>query len=188
MEELEVKRYYEWNSGNRAGIVEVYVAETDTEIYFQSGRFVAKEQLDTLLRQVDESRYNQKGGDNQFLPPPPIPSAPQSLDDWEKMLGNPEQTSIAPPQPRLEKEKSPIKIILEKQKKLKEETLNVSLTLRLPSPKVYEFLSMMFDEEEVIAEITEFSYSQITSDSINDAIKETIKNYIISNSDAKESE
>jgi hypothetical protein len=189
MEDFEVKKYYEWQSGNRAGIVEVYVAETDNQVYFQSGRFVDKEQLDILLRQVDEGRYKQKGGDNQFLPPPPPPpNTPQTLEDWEKLLGNPEPTSIAPPKPKQEKEKSPIKIILEKQKKLKEETINVSLTLRLPSPKVYEFLSMMFDEDEVIGEITEFAYSQISSDLLNDAIKETIKNYIVSNSDIKEAE
>lgn len=188
MEDLEVKRYYEWQTGNRAGIVEVYVAETDTQIYFQSGRFVDKEQLDILLRQVDEDRYRQKGGDNQFLPPPPAPPQPQSIEEWERLLGNPEPSSIAPPAPKIEKEKSPIRIILEKQKKMNEESINVEIKLKLPSTKVFEFLSMMFDEDEVITEITEFAYSQITSESINDAIKETIKNYIISNTEGQEAE
>jgi hypothetical protein len=187
MESFEVKRYYEWLTTSRIGKVEEYVAEDDNTVYFQSGRFIQKDQLDLQLKQVEEEIYIAKGGDNQFLPPPP-PQQPQSLDEWERMLGNPEMNSIAPPTPKTEKEKSPIRIILEKQKKMSEESINVEIKLRLPSNKVFEFLSMMFDEDEVVSEITEFAYSQITSDSINDAIKETIKNYIISNTETKEAE
>jgi hypothetical protein len=187
MEVFEVKKYYEWISSNRLGKVEEYIAEDETTVYFQSGRFIPKEQLGIQMRQVDEAVYQAKGGENQFYSPL-SPPEPASLDEWEKMLGNPEPNSIAPPSPKEIKEKSPILIILEKQKKMSEESINVEVKLRLPSTKVFEFLSMMFDEDEVIEEIIEFAYSQITSDSINEAIKETIKNYIISNSKDSEAE
>lgn len=187
MEAFEVKKYYEWMTTNRIGKVEEYVAEDDTTVYFQSGRFIPKEQLDIQMKLVDESVYLAKGGDEQFLPPPP-PLSPSSIEEWEKMLGNPEPNSIAPPTPKQEKEKSPIRIILEKQKKMSEESINVEVKLRLPSTKVFEFLSMMFDDDEVLEEITEFAYSQITSESINEAIKETIKNYILSNTKESEAE
>lgn len=188
MEAFEVKKYYEWMTTNRMGKVEEYVAEDDSTVYFQSGRFIAKEQLEVQMKQVDESVYLAKGGENQFFSAPPPPPAPSSIEEWEKMLGNPEPNSIAPPTPKEEKEKSPIRIILEKQKKMSEESINVEVKLRLPSTKVFEFLSMMFDEDEVLEEITEFAYSQITSESINEAVKETIKNYILSNTKEPEAE
>ena len=43
MEALEVKKYYQWRSGQRSGRVEVYMAEDDNNIWFESSRFVAKD-------------------------------------------------------------------------------------------------------------------------------------------------
>jgi predicted small metal-binding protein len=178
MEALEVKKYYQWRSGQRSGRVEVYMAEDDNNIWFESSRFVAKDLFETQLMEVDESTYLSKVG-TQDLPPPP-PMVPQSIEEWESMLGNPIQNSIEPPTPVYQKEKSPIQIILEKQKKLSKETLDVSLDLEFPSSKVFEFMTMMFDEDEVVDEMAEFVYAQLSNDEIHDSIKNSIKNRIMS--------
>ena len=183
MESLEIKKYYRWTSGQRAGRVEVYMAESEDSVYFESSRFVAKDQLQSLLMEIDESEYNSKKIE-QDLPPPP-PPVPQSIEEWEAVLGGQEiqfpESTITPVQNIPVKEKSPIKIILEKQKKLSKLNLNFILEdLDFPSNKVIEFLSMMFDEDEVVEEVTEFVYSQMTQEDIHIFIKNSIKNHILS--------
>jgi hypothetical protein len=176
MEALENKKYYEWISGSRRGKVEVYLAEDDNQVYFESGRFISKSQLDTLLRNVDESLYLARGGESQFTSQTPQNNS--AFDEWEKLLGNPEPTSIAPPTPIHQKEKSAIQIILEKQKKFSKVNLTVSIPLNFPSEKAIEFMTVMFDEEEVLDEVSEFIYSQMSSSEINELIKTAIKNKI----------
>ena len=178
MEPLEVKKYYQWRSGQRSGRVEAYMAEDDNNTYFESGRFIAKDLFEVQLMEVDESVYLSKIN-VQDTPLPPL-TQPQSIEEWESMIGNPTQNSIEPPIPLQQKEKSPIQIILEKQKKLSKETLNVSLDLEFPSSKVFEFMTMMFDEDEVTDEMAEFVYSQLSNDDIHDSIKNSIKNRIMS--------
>ena len=38
MEELEIKKKYQWTSGPRSNQLEVYLAEDETHIWFESGR------------------------------------------------------------------------------------------------------------------------------------------------------
>ena len=54
MESLENKKYYEWTSTSRIGKVEAYLAEDETNIYFESGRIVPKDQFGYQLNQIDE--------------------------------------------------------------------------------------------------------------------------------------
>ena len=178
MEPLEVKKYYQWRSGQRSGRVEVYMAEDDNNTYFESGKFIAKDLFDNQLIEIDESTYLSKVG-IQDIPTPP-PTSPQTIEEWESMLGNPVSNSIETPVQIQQKEKSPIQIILEKQKKLSKENLNVKLEFEFPSSKVFEFMTMMFDEDEVIDEMSEFVYSQLSNNDIHDSIKNSIKNRIMS--------
>jgi hypothetical protein len=186
MEALEVKKYYQWTQGQRSGRVEVYVAEDDNNVYFESGRFVAKELFDVHLKEIDEGTYSSKVT-AQDMPAPP-PTVPQSIEEWEALNipQSPSQNSIEPPTPIQQKEKSPIQIILEKQKKLSKEQLNVTLDLEFPSAKVFEFMTMMFDEDEVIEEITNFVYSQLSSDDIHESIKNSIKTKILALTEGKD--
>jgi predicted small metal-binding protein len=188
MESLEIKKYYEWSTTSRIGRVEEYVAEDDTNVYFQSGRFIPKDQLDIQLKLVDESTYLSRGGESQFAPQPP-PPAPQTIVEWERMLGNPTPNSIEPPNPsngisnqqstpQLVEEKSPIRIILEKQKKKTVKDISIPFEFNFPSEKAIEFMMMMFDEEEVIEEIIEFALSQMSTEEIKEIIKENIKESI----------
>ena len=182
MESLEVKKYYQWASGQRTGRVEVYLAESDTDVYFESGRFVSKELLNSQLMEIDESTYNAKAT-QQDLPPPP-PPVPQTIEEWEAALGTEPiftETTSQRIQTEPQKEKSPIRIILEKQKKMSKLNLNFILeNLDFPNPKVLEFLTMMFDEDEIVEEMTEFVFSQMTQEEIHECIKNSIKSHILS--------
>ncbi len=40
MELGEIKKYYEWETTSRRGQVEIYMAETEDTVYFESGRFI----------------------------------------------------------------------------------------------------------------------------------------------------
>jgi len=57
MEELEVKKKYQWTTGPRSNQLEVYLAEDDTHIWFESGRSIPKEMMDVQLRQIEDSMY-----------------------------------------------------------------------------------------------------------------------------------
>jgi hypothetical protein len=176
MESFEVKRYYEWMTTSRQGKVEVYMAEDANNVYFESGRMVPKEQLEIQLKEADESLYLAKGGDSQFTPPPPPQE--KTFQEWESLLGNPQQNSIAPPQPREEKEKSAVKIILEKQKKFTETHISLNIPIKIPNDKAIEFMTLMFDEDEVIDEVCNFVQEQITPEEINSIIKDAIETKI----------
>ena len=58
MDELEVKRKYQWISGPRTNGLEVYLAEDNENIWFESGRSVPKDRFEILLRQIDDATYN----------------------------------------------------------------------------------------------------------------------------------
>jgi hypothetical protein len=162
MEELEVKKKYQWTSGPRSNQLEVYLAEDDTHIWFESGRNILKEMMDTQLRQIEDSMYNSLIG------------AQSERERIQDLLGNdaplnmsnitPEQLGLSQPapvilQPEPHIEENPISLILAKQKKLEVVDIKMNMPVEIPSAKVFEFLTMMFDEDEVVdilsAKITE---------------------------------
>lgn len=180
METFEVKKCYRWNVGPETGVVEAYLAEDEERIWFESGNSIQKSEIEQKLSSVDESEYtnyinNQTAKVNQ-------------QSQWEKMLGDPTPNSIAPPiplngeyheiAPQLVEEKSPIRIILEKQKKKSIKDISIPFEFNFPSEKAIEFMMMMFDEEEVVEEIVEFALSQMSTEEIKEIIKENIKESI----------
>lgn len=173
MESLEVEKYYEWSTTQRKGRVEIYQAEDDNTVYFKSGRFILKDIFESSLMEINETTYLQK--ESLYREPTTEVSQPQSIEEWESVLGNPQPTSIAPPSPKIEIEKSPISIILQKQKKFIQQSISIDYNLEMPIPKAIEFLSMMFDEDEVIEEISNFMISQISQDQSKDLLKKSIK-------------
>jgi SpoVK/Ycf46/Vps4 family AAA+-type ATPase len=87
------------------------------------------------------------------------------------MMGesSPEIVPLAPAP--LPKEKSPIRIILERQKKVERREIKISLEIDIPPVKVIDLLTTMFDEDEVYQEIVESSLNFSDSD-----LKEVVKN------------
>jgi hypothetical protein len=186
METGEIKKYYEWNTTSRAGRVEVYLAEDDNTIYFESGQMVPKDRIDMDLRQIDEVIYAQK---SQFQPKEEAPNILDQTTDWNAILGNDpallqqlnerpveQPTIVAPVQ--IVAEQNPIKIILDKQKKTQKLTLLIDFELEVPTSKVLELLDVMFDREEVIDEIIKSATEKINTPAVTDKLTESIKEKI----------
>jgi hypothetical protein len=184
MESLENKKYYEWTSTSRIGKVEAYLAEDDTNIYFESGRIVLKDQFGYQLNQIDEEIYHRKKESESI--PIRIQSDPKI--DWDSLLGNePEPLPIqnSPIQTPIV-EQNPIKIILDKQKKKETISIPIAFDFEIPSKKVLDLLDVMFDRDEVIEEIIKSSIGNIQTEFVIEKISETIKNRIRSFFDDEE--
>jgi len=173
MESGEVKKYYTWNSGPDKGSVESYLCEDDSRVWFASGSSVQKELLLVNLYESNEFEYQNSQRTKQIQP-----QFQPEITDWESKLGNPTPNSQIQEKVEIVIERSPIRIILEKQKKFQTESIDIAVKFEFPLEKAIEFMTMMFDEDEVIEEVTDFIYAQMSSGEINEAIKNTIKNKI----------
>lgn len=168
-------QYYKWIAGFHKGKVEEYLAETETDIYFKSGRLVPKSQVEILVLQATEEEFNAANA---------IQKTNESLyaQEWAAILGNdPILQASNLPQPQIQTpivEKSPITIILEKQKKLNRVQIVLDVDVELPDHKVVDLLKVMFDEDEVAQEIYTWSANKIDTNQITDKIKEQILNKI----------
>lgn len=184
MEELENKKRYEWVATNRSGKTETYVAEDETTVYFESGRFVPKDKLDVLLRNIEEEIYLVKFSQEQEQQSLSTPTIDQ-FAEWEKMLGNPTENSITqtqqiPIEPQAIEEQNPIKIILDKQRKKETLTILLDVNIDVPNKKVIELLDVMFDRDEVIDEIVKSSIQKLDQTAIKEKVHESIKEKILS--------
>jgi hypothetical protein len=179
METFETKKRYEWVSGTRAGKVETYIAEDETNVYFESGRFVLKDQFDYQLRQIDELIFHQKFNAQQAPPPPPTP---MDMSEWEKMLGNPIEPVAEKPVQQIQtiEEQNPIKIILDKQRKKETLTILLDINIDVPNKKVIELLDVMFEREEVIEEIIKSSIKKLDIETIEQNVKESVRQKVLS--------
>jgi len=181
METLENKKRYEWVSTNRVGKVETYIADDNNSVYFESGRFVPKEQLDVLLRSIDEEVFQAKYAQEEITQK----QQNDQWSEWEKMLGNPTE-SIEPATPtapiveqRIE-EQNPIKIILDKQRKKETLTILLDVSIDVPNKKVLELLDVMFEREEVIEEIIKSSIQKLDTKAIEEKLQDSIKEKVFS--------
>ena len=163
MEPGEVKKYYRWNKGPYQNIVECYICEDSQYVWFESGNNILKELLDIDMHSSNEEEYNK----SQVNAPQLQFNQAAQLD-----LGN------SPVQQPKIVEKRAIQIILEKQKKFQNIEIPVNLKFNLPNEKSIEFMSTMFDEDDILSDITEFAYSQLSIQDITDIIKFTIKETI----------
>lgn len=172
----EVKKYYEWKDGFRQGTVECYLCEAEEKIYFESGRFVDKNRLDDDLFTISEEIYTQKTQREEALI--------NQQQEWASLLGNEDQallnqvtqssTPQPAPQPAPVVEKSPIRIILEKQKKKEVKQVNITLNIEVPTEKVIDLLTVMFDEDEVYEEIISEAVSNFDIEDLRNLIQESI--------------
>ena len=183
LEPGEVKKYYEWKSGFRAGLVECYLCEAEENVFFESGRSVNKDNLENELYSISEEEYFSKSKTEDAV------TAIQQ--EWTTLLGNDAEpansiTSInneINPIPVTKEEKSPIQIILEKQKKREIKTVELRLDIEIPNEKVIDLLCVMFDEDEVYEEIISQAISNFSVEDLKNLIQNSIIKSIKDNSD-----
>lgn len=166
-ESLEVKQYYIWESTSLKGTPEIYLAQNESLIFFESGRTVEVENFEMFLSKITEEEFQNSKSSQEILynPYENIP-----------LLGNPNDPIIYESVSQ-RVEQDPIQIILDKQKKLEEIELDLKVTLKLPTKKVIEFLTLMFDEEEVFSTLSKSTLSQINESEIKEMIKIAILNH-----------
>jgi hypothetical protein len=162
----EIKKYYQWRSGFRSGKVECYLAETEDTIFFESGTSILKSRLEEDLVQINEEIYFQNNSSAQ---------AARTIEEKFQELMSEEgpRISSSPPPQIQQKEKSPIQIILERQKKRESKKISIDIEVNIPNEKVIDLLTTMFDEDEVYEEIVSSSMN-IDVDDIKNLIKESI--------------
>jgi len=167
-ESLEVKKYYVWESTFLKGTPEVYLAENEELVFFESGRTANKNDFELQLSKITEEDFDQLNKSSNTIDNVIIQN-----DFFANIpLGNPDVVIQEPI------EQNPIQIILDKQKKLEETQIAINLTLNLPSKKAVEFLNMMFDEEEVFETLSNFVLKQLDETALQEFVKEAIiKNY-----------
>lgn len=176
MEPGEVKKYYEWETTSRKGQVEVYMAETEEMVYFESGKFVSKEEWESgALRLIEESEYLAKNGQSSTVV--------DQFENWEKMLGNePSNNTEVQTIPLNEikpvEEVNPIRLILEKQKKKEVIKIPIEIAIEIPIKKVMALLDLMFDRDEVTQELIKSVTSTIDVDFIVGEIESQIRSSI----------
>jgi hypothetical protein len=189
MEELEVKKKYQWTTGPRANQLEVYLAEDDTLIWFESGRNVQKEMMDVQLRQIEDSMYDSLIGaqsERERIQGLLGNDAPLSLGNiTPEQLGINQSTPAPQPEPEPIKEENPIALILEKQKKLEVVDIKMNMPVEIPSAKVYEFLTMMFDEDEVLDILSAKITEKFSIDDIQTIVRNSIIKYYTEENNSK---
>jgi len=168
-ESLEVKQYYIWDVTSLKGTPEIYLAENESLVFFESGRTVDLENFSRQLSKITEEEYKIANREN---------AAASLFDIYNNIpLGNPATTEITAETIPVAIEQNPILLILNKQKKLDETTISLNLSLKLPSKKVIEFLNLMFDEDDVKSTLSDFSIDQLDDSFIKESIKSAILNY-----------
>ena len=87
--------------------------------------------------------------------------------------------SIQPTQPKKVKqpksEKTPLRLLLDKQKKLQKVKMGVDFSVKLPKKDIYDILESSFDVNELETELEKFIEDQINEEEILQTLKDSIK-------------
>jgi len=153
--ELAMYKKFQWMKGDRANQVTTL-------------RDVSFDETNVWIEFVDGSRINYAKMDEYIL---------KVMDDSEllEIKGTPVAEAKAKiPVAKREANVSPIYALLKKQKP-NAQTVDISLTLNLPSVELYKVLLESFENAE--KEIVDYIVTDINVDIIKDAVKESIIKY-----------
>ena len=149
---------YQWIKGDKIGTVEILDKEDGEWSIFKSGGRINTSLIPEFMLLVDGEELN-------FTPPTPAPvNAPK---EYKKPAKSQSKSAV-----------SPIRTLLDKQKKLDKHNIQISIPIDLLSLDIYSLLSTSFDEEEVNQELQQFIEDQIQSDKIIGMVQESIQSLI----------
>jgi len=148
---------YQWIKGDKIGTVEILDKQEGEWSIFKSGGRINTSLIPEFMLEVD-------GEELDF--DPPTPALVNAAETYKKRVKN---------QP---KNTSPIRTLLDKQKKLDKHNIQISIPIDLLSLDMYSLLSTSFDEEEVNQELQQFIEDQIQSDKVIGMVQESIQSLI----------
>lgn len=148
---------YQWIKGDKIGTVEILDKQEGEWSIFKSGGRINTSLIPEFMLEVD-------GEELDF--DPPTPALVNAAETYKKQVKS---------QP---KATSPLRTLLDKQKKLDKHNIQISIPIDLLSLDMYSLLSTSFDEEEVNQELQQFIEDQIQSDKVIGMVQESIQSLI----------
>lgn len=145
----------QWIKGDKIGNVETVKGTDDEWTLFESGSRISSSLINEFMIPITQND-----------PVLDFSSAISTISDVQKREVLPAVKSHI--------EKSPIRILFDKQKNADQVTLTLSLNINVPKKEMFDIISVSFEEDEVIEELRSFISDQIK----NDQVKENIKNSI----------
>ena len=152
--------YWQWIKGDESGNVITFKDEGAEWITFNEGGRIATELRDEFLQQLDSDIAGEYINTSNAIDPLNVGGAATP--------NNTQPTEI------LEKVKSPIRILFDKQKKNNKVKLILEFPINIPSIEIYDLMSTSFDSEEVNEELQSFILDQLSKDEISDCLFNSI--------------
>lgn len=150
---IEEPKNLQWIKGDKIGNVET-VEKVDGEFtVFKGGGKIFTNVLEEFLQPIDDNLAGE-------LIKTQTPQATV-------------QTST--PAPKSKVEKSALRILLDKQKRLDKVPMGISFSINIPKKKIIEVLESTFDPEELHIELENFIEDQLDAEIILNTVKDSIK-------------
>jgi hypothetical protein len=147
----------QWIKGDKIGNVEI-ISGTDSEwTLFESGARISTSLI------------------NEFMIPITIHDP---VLDFNSAISSVPQQSNRRETKQPKTEKSPIRILFDKQKNADKVTLNISIDITVPKKDMFDILSVSFESEEVVKELNSFIVDQIKDDQVKESINHSILSLI----------
>ena len=155
----EVK-YWQWIKGEDSGNVVTIKNIDDKWIHFNEGGRLAKDLKSEFIQELDADIAG------EFVK--------KTIANDPLHKGGPTQSS-APPTPATAEPVSPIRLLLDKQKKLDKIPLGLSFKVNAPKLDIMLILENSFDLSELNQELEKFIEDQIDTEEVIRTLKDSVK-------------
>ena len=158
--------YWQWIKGDDSGLVVTIKDEDSNWINFNEGGRLSKDLKNEFLQQLDPNIAG------EFI------NTPKANNPLHTSIAKNNTSSVNIPNEIVNKTKSPIRILFDKQKKNNKVKLLLEFPINIPPKAIYELMSTSFDNTEVNEELYSFILNQLSKDEIEDCLHDSIKSLI----------
>ena len=157
--------HWQWIKGDDSGDVVTFKEEGPVWIEFNEGGRIATELRDEFLQPLDKDIAGEFiNGTNSGIDPLGVSATPSVTISKQPKL--------------IIKDKSPVRVLFDKQKKKTEVNLILEFPVNIPSKGIYELMSTSFDSTEVNEQLYSFILDQLSEDEITNCLQDSIKSLI----------
>lgn len=154
-------KYLQWIKGDTIGDV-VTISHADTEwIYFNEGGRISTSLKDEFLSSIDDELASTLMGS--------VITGVDPLNTSMAVVPTQIVQPVIPPP-----EKSPIRILFDKQKKNNKTKLILEFPVNTPNKSIFDLMISSFEPSEVNKELNDFILEQLDVDQIMDSLNESI--------------
>jgi hypothetical protein len=153
VDEVKESKYWQWIKGDHSGNVVTIKNIDDKWINFNEGGRLAVDLRDEFLQNLDSDIAGEFINNNPTQP---------------KAIKKPSVNNTV-------KQTSPIRLLLDKQKKLEKIPLGLSFNIKVPSKNIMAILENSFETDELNKELVNFIEDQIDTDEIIKTLKDSVQ-------------